>query len=88
MSHEPNLIQPVEGPLPWYQLVFCYLPLCLFTGGLLGGALGGCAVHCNITVFRSNLPQPLQYVASLGLTWLAILLYYLIAGTVFGRTPS
>ncbi len=85
---KPNLV--VDGkeieitpPLKWYELVWCGLPIILvFIGGALGAIIGFIAFALNSTIFRSNISRLLQFLITLVISVLAVLLWFFIAAAV------
>lgn len=76
----------IEGApcLKWYQWVVAGLPLPLvFQGGALGALIGVGGVAWRARLFRSGLPGPVSYLASLGVALLAFSVW-LVLGSIFG----
>lgn len=81
-------------PLAWYQWIWIGLPVILvFTGGLIGGMVGGAATYLNMLVMQSNRSAALRYGMTMILSVSAVVLYGILAillnvalGTNQGRT--
>jgi hypothetical protein len=70
----------VAPPLPWYIWIWSALPIILlFLGGALGGLIGAVGVVANISIFRSPLSMPLRLLATVGVTGLCFLVFFLFA---------
>jgi hypothetical protein len=69
----------IARPLAWYEHVLICLPLVLIVlGGAIGGAIGGFTLVINGRIMRSDLTSWQRYLAAVGMTiaafviWLAI----------------
>ncbi|RYG73163.1 hypothetical protein EON80_03520 [bacterium] len=74
--------QPIRlvRALEWYELVWACFPLTLLIiGGMVGGLLGAIAATINTRILRSNIPVGVRYVSSGAITFVAVLLYVLVA---------
>jgi hypothetical protein len=87
-----NLIDPVPGikvdgesvnlvePLQWYEYAWSGLPILLvFTGGALGGLVGGVATMANGRLFRSDRGPMAKYGMSGMITLLAVAVFIMLA---------
>jgi hypothetical protein len=76
-----NLVEP----LLWYELMWSGLPIFLvFTGGALGGALGALAFSVNARVFRAPLNPIVKFATTTGVSFLAVMVFLIIALMIFG----
>ncbi len=75
----------IAPPIKWYQWVWISVPLIVLIvlGTFVGAIFGIPAMLLNIQVFRSRLSRVLQYVVSLLITLLAVILY-MVAATYLG----
>jgi hypothetical protein len=79
---------PLEPPTPRYALVVMFLPLMLVIGGILGALIGVGGMGINTQIVRSRASGPVKVLAGLGVTILAIALYFTAAiGVNFAVTP-
>jgi len=79
-----QLIAAVK-PLAWYQWVWSGLAVFLvFTGGAIGGMLGGLALAINVRIFHEALPEVMKYLAAAATSLIAFLFYLLIVFLIFG----
>ena len=70
-------------PLKWYQLVWGGLPILLiFIGGALGGATGFIGFSANTKIFRKEMSDVLEYLATGAVSVLAVVAYFIVA-TIF-----
>ncbi|RPI02589.1 MAG: hypothetical protein EHM64_13680 [Ignavibacteriae bacterium] len=76
---EGRIIQ-VVAPLEWYELVWSGISvLLIFIGGLIGGAIGGLSFSVNTQIFRSSLSTAAKYLATAGVSILAVITYFIVA---------
>ena len=82
VDNEKLIIAP---PMKWYQWAWISIPLIVLIvlGTFVGAIFGIPAMLINIQVFRSRLSRVLQYVVSLLITLLAVILY-MVAATYLG----
>ncbi|RFP65367.1 hypothetical protein D0N36_08820 [Hymenobacter lapidiphilus] len=72
-------------PLQVWEYIVAALPLLLvFSGGILGGGVGGFAAYTNIGIMRSERSLPTRVLLCLGALVLAMLAYGLLAWLLFG----
>jgi hypothetical protein len=70
----------IAKPLAWYECVVIALPLILIgIGGAIGGMVGAIAVTFTRSVMRSNLNPVLRYAASIGVTFIAVIVWLMLA---------
>ncbi len=70
----------VVAPLEWYEWVWSGISILLiFSGGLIGGAIGGLSLSVNTQIFRSSLSTTEKYFATAGVSILAVILYLIVA---------
>jgi hypothetical protein len=70
----------IVKPLAWYECVVIALPLILIgIGGAIGGVVGAIAVTFTRSVMRSNLNPAIRYAASIGVTFIAIIVWFMLA---------
>jgi hypothetical protein len=67
----------VVKPLAWYEYVVIALPLVLIgIGGAIGGMIGALAATVTRSIMRSNLNPIMRYAASVGVTIIAVTVWY------------
>jgi hypothetical protein len=67
----------VVKPLAWYEYVVIALPLVLIgIGGAIGGMIGAIAATFTRSIMRSNLNPVMRYAASVGVTIIAVTIWY------------
>jgi hypothetical protein len=68
-------------PLPWYQLVWAWMPILLvFIGGVPGVCLGVVAAFSNTRIFRSNMqPMLMKYMVVAVVSCATVLIYLVLA---------
>ncbi len=72
--------------LAWYEWTLCGIPLILvFTGGLIGGVIGGAAFYGNLKIMQSLLSRPLKYLATVASSFIVI---SLVIGIAVGLNPN
>ena len=70
--------------LVWYEYIIGCLPLPLLAGGALGGTIGVVATMVNFKVIASeNGNKAVNYLKALGISALAGVVYFLLAGTLY-----
>jgi hypothetical protein len=73
----------VVAPLEWYELVWCGISILLvFSGGLIGGAIGGMSLSVNTQIFRSSMSTVAKYFAAAGVSIMAVIVYFIVV-TIF-----
>ena len=75
----------IVAPLPWHELAWCGVPFVLIAaGGALGGVIALLAIKLNLAIFRSWRGTMQKYLATGSVSLVAIVIYTLIAGMLFG----
>ncbi|MGB8251658.1 MAG: hypothetical protein WCF08_00455 [Anaerolineaceae bacterium] len=75
----------IVTPLKWYQWALAILPVLLVTfGGALGGLIGLIAAWINIRLFRKPWHWLARLGATLGVTLLAVVVWFLVALAIAG----
>jgi len=70
----------VVEPLKWYQRAWCAIPILLIlVGGALGGGTGGAAVVINGWIFRTEMSEPLKFLATGFVSFCAVIGYLVLA---------
>ncbi|MBP7688077.1 MAG: hypothetical protein KA765_09220 [Thermoflexales bacterium] len=76
----------VAEPMKWYQWLWVGLPVLLvFSGGALGGLIGGAATGINGRVFRSTQQTVAKYLIT-GLISIIAIVAFLMSATLFTQT--
>jgi hypothetical protein len=64
-------------------LVWCGISILLvFSGGLIGGAIGGMSLSVNTQIFRSSMSTVAKYFAAAGVSIMAVIVYFIVV-TIF-----
>ncbi|GEM_PF-2127838 len=75
-------------PLAWYQWIWIGLPIVLvFTGGMIGGMIGGAATYLNMVIMQAARPAIFRYVATLSVSIASVFCYLVLVvllSIVFG----
>jgi len=84
LSVDGKIIDVVE-PLKWYEWIWSGLPILLiFSGGLIGGIIGFIGFTFSTKIFRSSLSTAAKYIASAGVSVLAVIVFFVAAAIVLG----
>lgn len=76
-------------PLQTWEYIIAALPLLLvFSGGLLGGVVGGFVAYTNLNIMRSERSTPVRVLLCLGMLVLALLAYGLLAWLLVGAVSG
>ncbi|MBP1221592.1 hypothetical protein [Flavobacterium sp. 1355] len=80
---------PMASKLKWYEYVIGGLPiLIIFSGGAIGGAIGGASTVINYTIFRSNTSTTNKYMKVLGINALCFVFFFFLAGLMYKLLQS
>jgi len=75
---------PMANKLKWYEYIVGALPIGLvFSGGAVGGAIGGAATVINYTFFREETSNANKYLKVLGINALCVFIYLFAASFIY-----
>jgi hypothetical protein len=75
----------VVAPLVWYEWIWSGISILLvFSGGLIGGMIGGLSFSINTQIFRSSLSTVAKYFATAGVSIMAVIIYFIVAALFLG----
>ena len=63
----------------WGHMLCGWPMILVFLGGFIGGAMGGLAYGINLTVYKSQLPQPVKFILIMVIGGVAIVAYFVIS---------